>query len=127
MTAGVPGRFLDAVTDVRPRLGLAVEPAMFGQALASALQEVDVDDVVHLDSLPAGRAQEFDAVVATVGLPEGVRAPVVIRLPHDSGGRGRAVVEAGGERAEVEIDRLTALLGVLDVYCPGPRRRRASA
>ena len=125
MTAGVPGRFLDAVTDVRPRLGLAVEPAMFGQALASALQEVDVDDVVYLDTVCGGRTQEFDAVVATVALPDGVRSPVVIRLPRDSGGKGPAVVEAGGERAEVEIDRLTSLLGVLDVYCPGPRRRRA--
>jgi hypothetical protein len=54
----------------------------------------------------------------------GIHAPVVIRLPHDPSGKGAAFVEADGHRAEVEIDRFTCLLGVLDLYCPGSRQRR---
>jgi hypothetical protein len=97
---------------------------MYGDVLACALAEVDVDEVTHLDPLSPGEAQEFDAVVATASLPVGIHAPVVIRLPHDPSGKGAAFVEADGHRAEVEIDRFTCLLGVLDLYCPGSRQRR---
>ncbi|HMC52434.1 MAG TPA: hypothetical protein VKI64_06705 [Acidimicrobiales bacterium] len=114
--------FREGVSHERPRLAIAVEPAVFGHTLASALEELDVDEVVHLDHLSRGRAGIFDAAVVTIGVPVGLRASVVIGLPQDGGNRP-AFVEARGRRAEVSIDRLTSLFDVLDTYCPGARRR----
>ena len=114
---------MEGVSHERPRLAIAVEPALFGDALASALEVIDVDEVIHLDPVLPPRAQEFDAVVASMDLPAGVRAPVVIRIPPDPSSQERAFVDVDGRHAEVEVGRLSGLLGVLDTYCPGSRQR----
>lgn len=110
----------------RPRVAIAVEPTVLGDALTDVLRDAGVDEVVNLrDTQPAPGA--FDAAVVTIVLPEDVNADVVIELPGTSTGDGETRVKVGGRTARVPVRALADILRLLDDYCPGDAPRTAGA
>lgn len=108
----------------RPRVAIAVEPAILGDALADVLLGAGVDDVVNLRIEPADDAAGFDAAVVTVVLPGDVDADVVIELPDTPTGAGETRVSVRGRCAAVPVTALDDVLDILDDYCPAAARRR---
>ncbi|HVF75915.1 MAG TPA: hypothetical protein VM938_12785 [Acidimicrobiales bacterium] len=102
----------------RPRIAIAVEPAILADALAEVLRYADVDDIVDLRDHP-----HVDAALVTIGLPNDVDAEVVIELPNADCGTGPAGVHVHGQSAAVRVDGLADVLRLLDDYCPGRNPR----
>lgn len=108
----------------RPRVAIAVEPTILGDALADVLRDAGVDDVVNLrDTAPALGA--FDAAVVTLVLPDEVDADVVIELPGTPTGNGVTRVKVRGHTARVPVRAVADILRLLDDYCPGSAPRTA--
>lgn len=114
----------------RPRVAIAVEPTILGDALTAVLREVGLDDVVNLrhpDDPGEGDdadARGFDAAVVTVVLPDSVDVDVVIELPDSASGGGLTNVRLPGQCDTVAVHALDDILRLLDDYCPSSDRRR---
>lgn len=108
----------------RPRVAIAVEPTILGDALADVLLGAGVDDVVNLRTDADEATATFDAALVTVVLPDDVDADVVIELPDTPTGAGETHVSVRGHRAVVPVTALDDVLAILDDYCPAPERRR---
>lgn len=109
----------------RPRVAIAVEPTILGDALTEVLVGAGVDDVVNLRTeADEDDATGFDAALVTVVLPADVAADVVIELPDTPTGAGETRVSVRGRRAVVSVTALDDVLDILDDYCPAPDRRR---
>lgn len=108
----------------RPRVAIAVEPTILGDALADVLLGAGVDDVVNLRTDPVAAADGFDAALVTVVLPDDVDADVVIVLPDTPTGKGETRVSVRGHGAVVPVTALDDVLRILDDYCPASERRR---
>lgn len=110
----------------RPRVAIAVEPTILGDALADVLLGAGVDDVVNLRTAAddAADAAGFDAALVTVVLPDDLDADVVIELPDTPTGAGATRVSVRGHHAVVPVTALDDVLGILDDYCPAAERRR---
>lgn len=108
----------------RPRVAIAVEPAILGDALADVLLGAGVDDVVNLRMEVADDGAGFDAALVTVVLPADIDADVVIELPDTPTGAGETRVSAQGRRVVVPVTALDDVLGLLDDYCPTSEPRR---
>ena len=102
----------------RPRIALAVEPAILADALADVLRHADVDDIVDLRD-----PEQVDVALVTIGLTDDIEADVVIELPDAPGGTGPAGVRVHGRAASVRVDGLADVLRLLDDYCPGRNPR----
>ena len=105
-------------------MGIATEPVILGDLLARLLERAGVDDVVDLLS-GAPDDLDFDAVVTTIKLPDGVHAGVVLELPNTSGNTGPARLRVDGQESVVDVDGLAALLKLLDEQVPGHHPRSA--
>lgn len=101
----------------RPRIAIAVEPAILADALADVLRQAGVDDVVDLRE-----HDHVDAALVTIGLSD-VDAEVIIELPNADSGTGPAGVRVHGQTAAVHVDGLADVLRLLDDYCPGRNPR----
>ena len=115
------------MTARRPRVAIAVEPKILGDALTDVLQGAGVDDVVNLravESLPTG---SFDAAVVTIVVPDHVDAEVVIELPGTPTGHGETRVRVGGRSASVPVRAVEDILRLLDDYCPADAPRTGDA
>lgn len=114
----------------RPRVAIAVEPTILGDALTAVLREVGVDDVVNMrDSEVAERPPPFDAAVVTIVLPDAVEADVVIELPGTDTGEGLTNVRHEDHCDTVDVRGLDDILRLLDAYfpCSGQPRRPPGA
>jgi hypothetical protein len=109
----------------RPRVAIAVQPTILGDALTSVLRDLDVDEVVNLrephDTAPPA---DFDAAVVTIVLPDAVDADVVIELPDTPTGDGPTTVRHHDRCETVAVTALADILRLLDDYCPSTERRR---
>jgi hypothetical protein len=111
------------------RLALVVAPNLFADALASVLAADDVDEVIDLTTLDVvgnggtglGFNDHYDTAVVSPGadIPD---ADVVIVLPPS--GTGEVVVTRQGSTEQVNVQSVSALLDLLDVYAPAPAGRR---
>lgn len=107
-------------------MGIATEPVILGDLLARLLERTGVDEVVDLlGGLPDDL--DFDAVVTTIALPDGVHAGVVLKLPRTSDNSGPAVLRVDGRESVVDVDGLAAILRLLDEQVPGARSRLTNA
>ena len=108
----------------RPRVAIAVQPTILGDALAAVLRDAGVDEVVNLrEGEPADDAPHFDAAVVTIVLPDAVDADVVIQLPDTPEGEGVTNVHHRNRCETVSVTALDDILRLLDDYCPGPASR----
>lgn len=120
-------RFTGSMTPRRPRVAIAVEPTILGDALTEVLTSVGVDEVVNLRAEPSPPVPEsFDAAVVTIVLPDNVNADVVIELPGTPTGHGDTNVRVEGRTARVAVRAVEDILRLLDDYCPGEEPRRGS-
>lgn len=112
------------MTRRRPRVAIAVEPTILGDALTDVLRDAGIDEVVNLrDAVPT--PGPFDAAVVTLVLPDDVDADVVIALPGTATGDGETRVKVGGRTARVPVRAVADILRLLDDYCPGDAPRTA--
>jgi hypothetical protein len=97
----------------RPRILVAIEPKLLGDAMATLLTEADQDDVevLPLGGSPTGH---YDGAVVTVDLA-GLDAEVVIRLPDDAGGAGMGTATTRDQDREVYLRDARSVLLLLDV------------
>jgi hypothetical protein len=103
----------------RPRVAIAVEPTILGDALTAVLREVGVDDVVNLrDPHEMPTTADFDAAVVTIVLPDSVDAEVVIELPDTATGEGLTNVRHEDHCDTVDIRGLDDILRLLDDFFP---------
>ena len=109
----------------RPRIFVAVEPAMLGDALICVLEAAGVDDVAGPDEAADAVEPVYDLAVVTTGQGGAVRAEVRLELPNATGASGIGRVSWNGHVRAVAIRDLFSILSVLDTYCPGPDDRRA--
>ena len=109
-------RFAERVPEAerKPRVLIAVEPFVLGEALAGLLAEAG-DDVVVLEpeQSPATVTGDYDAAIVTIVLPDDVSADVIIELPDHEGNRGTGTLRRGTEVQPVVIESLDDLLGLL--------------
>lgn len=94
-------------TAPRPRVVIAVEPRLLGDALKAALEaSPELDVVVHPDSddprieLEAGG---YTIALVTGGLPDGIDVDAVVRIPEEAGTAGSGVVETGADRQAFHV------------------------
>jgi len=117
---GVYQALNSSVTNVPPRVGIIVEPALLAGALSLVIEQAGVDDVVPTVNL---RSAHLDAVVVTHGVEEAVSADVVIELPDAEGGVGFGRVRTRDGVTDVPIGGVASILELLDRYCPAAVRR----
>src|SRR5437763_1456803 len=91
------------------RVVLAVEPPLLSDTLTAALESAGHFEVVRADAVEAG---VFDAAVVTVGLPEAIRADVVIELPHNDC-YGQSVVRTPLTEHPIELTTVAELLDLI--------------
>lgn len=104
-------------------MGIATEPVILGDLLARLLERTGVDDVVDLRNGVVPDNLDFDAVVTTIALPDGVQAGVVLELPATDDNSGTARLRVDGNDTIVDIDGLAAILRLLDEQVPGHHPR----
>lgn len=114
---------------LRPRVLVAMEPAVLEGALALLLTSREAHDVVEFHAATeAERGARFDAAVVSRALAGGVSADMVIVLPDagSSGGSGVGHVTTAGARREVPLRSHQQVLDLLHeqfalaVSRPGP-------
>lgn len=98
-----------------PQLLIAVEPRLFADTLARAL---DAEyDVVVTDCRTAGAADasqiHYDAAVVSDVLPDGVSVDRVLTLPAVSSGTGIGVLRTGARERAVAVGGLAAIADAL--------------
>lgn len=115
------------MTRRRPRVAIAVEPTILGDALTDVLKGAGVDEVVNLrPDAPPHVPETFDAAVVTIVVPDNVNADVVIELPDTPTGHGDTRVRVNGRSARVPVHAVEDILRLLDDYCPAEEPRTAS-
>jgi hypothetical protein len=105
----------------RMRVVIAVEPKLFGEALARALQREDVDVIDLTDSPPAGLPpleRRFDVALTSGSLPGDLDVHVVIELPETPGKPGTGTVRRAGDAEDVELEDLDALIELVERVRP---------
>lgn len=109
------------VVSRRPRILLALEPAMLADAVAALLEEAGQDDVevLAVGATPQGR---YDGAIVTVDLAD-LDAGVVIHLPDERGGAGIGRAETAVDHRDVELADVRAVLEVLDEHCASSHPR----
>lgn len=114
--SGMPGSDDEggAVTRGRPRILVAVEPRLLGDAMATLLADAGQDDV---EVLPEGGTPQghYDGAVVTIDLT-GLDAEIVIRLPDDAGGAGTGTATTADEGRDVELLDVRSVLHLLDEH-----------
>ena len=114
----------------RRRILLAVEPRVLEGALASILEQLDLDEIVQRQAEgAASRTGDFDAAIVTIGLADGVRSGVVITLPDTVGDEALGSLTVDGRTSAVDIPTYTEVIDLLDARLPAhlPRSERLQA
>ena len=106
-----------------PRIAVAVEPSLLGDAIAEVLTHDGLDEVVREGQLGSDR---LTAAVVTIVLPDEPGADVVIELPDSLGNTGVGRVRTASGVEPVVFTGISTILELLDRYCPGPSPRLAS-
>jgi hypothetical protein len=113
-----------ALVSPRPRILVALEPAMFADAMAALLEKAGQDEV---EVLAAGDQPHghYDGAIVTLDLT-GLDADVVIHLPDELGGGGTGATTTATAERDVELVDVRSVLEVLDEHCATARPRAAA-
>lgn len=101
---------LQAMDGHRTHVLIAVEPPLFGSALAAVLRGWPLDVTLWAGGPPGGPC---DIALVTGSPPDGVEAAVLVSLPDLESGGSTALVSSGGEWMSVEIHQLDDVLGMV--------------
>lgn len=94
----------------RTQVLIAVDPPLFGSALAAVLRGWPLDVTLWSGGPPGGPC---DIALVTGSPPDGVEAAVLVSLPDLENGGSTALVSSGGEWMSVEIHQLDDVLGMV--------------
>jgi hypothetical protein len=99
----------------RPRILVALEPAILAEALAALLEQAGQDEVEVLAVGDDPRGY-YDGAIVTIDLTD-LDAGVVIHLPDTSGGAGIGTTTTANEEREVDLVDARSVLELLDQHC----------